>query len=125
MINKLIEKIKNNWFDFTLWAICILGVWIRLHVYLFNRSLWMDEAALTNNLMQTRTILNNMSYNQAAPPLFKLITLEIIKPFQTEMGYVEEYWLRLLPLICGVLSIFVFLLIIRKLFYSKVAQIIS
>ena len=116
-MQKIINFLKSNWFNILIFLIGLLGAWLRIHVYLFNRSLWMDEAALANNLLLPHSILDNMTYQQAAPPLFKLISLINIKLFGE-----TEYIFRLFPLICGIAAIPMFWLIVKRVLNSKLAQ---
>ena len=113
----LLKNITKNKFGILISIIVLIGIWLRCLVYSFNRSLWMDEAALANNLILPHSILNNMEYQQAAPPIFKLISL-----FNIHLLGNNEYALRLFPLICGILAIPLFWLIVKQIFNSKIAQ---
>lgn len=117
-MKEMIGKVKDIAFKSVILLIAMLGVWLRVLVYSFNRSLWMDEAALANNLTLPHTILDNMQYQQAAPPLFKLVSLFNVQTFGD-----TEYVYRLFPLLCGIAAIGVFWLIVKKVFSSKLAQI--
>ena len=88
-MEKILNFTKKYWFSILILLISALGVYLRIHVYLFNRSLWMDEAGLANNLLLPHSILDNMTYKQASPPLFKLISLINIKLFgETEYIFI-------------------------------------
>ena len=92
----------------------MFGIGLRVYSFLVNRSLWLDEAALANNILLPNTLLNNAQFGQLAPPLFKALSL-----FNVNLFGMNEYALRLLPLLCGVFSVVLFYLVIKKLF-SKV-----
>lgn len=117
-MKKLSDFIKTNWFTIAIFLIALLGIFLRIQIYLFCRPLWMDEAYLANNLFSPHPILDNMMYGQAAPPLFKLISLLNVKIFG-----MSNYSLRLFPLLCGLCSIFIFIRVIKIILPSKLTQI--
>ncbi|MEA5466953.1 hypothetical protein [Leptothoe sp. PORK10 BA2] len=82
-----------------------LGILIRLVHYLSNRSLWFDEVAIGLNLLDRSylELLDALSYNQAAPPLFLWIEKWAINTWGS-----HEYVLRLFPLLGGLLSLGLF-----------------
>src|SRR6266404_4589599 len=53
-------------------GIIVLGLFLRLHHYLRNPSMWHDEAALVLNVFNKgfRELLGPLLFSQAAPPLF-------------------------------------------------------
>lgn len=112
--------IKRYFYYFIVGLIMCAGIGVRAHVYLMNRALWLDEAALANNLLLPHTILNNMQFGQAAPPLFKLISLVNLHLFG-----INEFALRLFPLVCGILAIFVFYYVCTKILASRLAKILA
>jgi hypothetical protein len=84
-------------------GLVLLGAWLRLQQYFFNRSLWLDEAKLANNIIKTsvfQLLTAPLDQHQAAPPGFLL--LEKI---------VERFWggselaLRSVPLGLGILAL--------------------
>ena len=82
-----------------------LGFLIRIRQYLINRSLWLDEAYLSLNIIH-RTfaeLWHPLDYHQGAPIGFLLLQKASVSLFGT-----SEYALRLVPLLAGVFSIFVF-----------------
>jgi hypothetical protein len=73
--------------------------------YLANRSLWLDEASLSLNIMH-RTFVGvwrPLDYHQGAPIGFLLLQKLVVSLFGT-----SEYALRLFPLLAGLLSILLF-----------------
>lgn len=93
------------------WFFVIVGIAIRLVVYLHNRSIFIDAANLVRNIYEKSyfDLFGNLSYEQYAPPLF----LVIVKWCSQVFGF-SEYSLRLLPLIAGVVSIFLLLYLVKK-----------
>jgi hypothetical protein len=104
--SKKFDEIKDIYYSkYFIWAIIIIGVLIRFRQYLFNRSLWIDEASLALNILKLNysDLLTPLLHSQAAPPFFLLIT----KLFTDIAGY-SEYVLRFLPFICGIASLLLF-----------------
>lgn len=92
----------SRWLEICSLLGLVIGVVMRLGLYFSNRSLWFDEAALVLNLMERGylDLLNALTYNQAAPPLFLWI-----EKFALETWGNSEYALRLFPLLGGLLSL--------------------
>jgi hypothetical protein len=84
-------------------GILALGIAARLSLYLHNRALWTDEAALALNIVHKplSELLGPMDYFQNSPLAF-LLTTKLI----TLIGGTSEYALRFLPLLSGIASLF-------------------
>lgn len=94
------------------WLLVTLGIATRLMQYLFNRSLWVDEAALALNLVN-RTyleLLQPLDYDQGAPIGFLWIEKLAIQTLGN-----HEYALRLFPLICGIATLFLFFAVAQRI----------
>ncbi|MEM1318794.1 MAG: hypothetical protein AAGG75_00990 [Bacteroidota bacterium] len=102
----------------TIWINLLLGIGILLRVYLYllNRALWLDEAMLANNLLDRgfAGLAQPLADNQSAP----LGQLWLTKLLTLGLGY-SEYVLRLPALVAGLLALFLFLRLARKLFFGK------
>jgi hypothetical protein len=87
------------------WIFVVIGVLLRLRQFLFDRSLWLDESSLALNIIHRSPIelLSPLDYNQGAPLGFLLL-----EKFATSFLGTSEFALRLLPFVCGILSIFLF-----------------
>jgi len=81
---------------------CLLGFFLRLHLYGVNRSFWLDEAVLALNILNRSflDLLRPLSYNQGAPIGF--LTLQ--KAVVSLLGS-RDYIFRLIPLWAGLVSI--------------------
>jgi 4-amino-4-deoxy-L-arabinose transferase-like glycosyltransferase len=81
------------------YIVIALGVILRIVVYLQNRSLIIDEANIARNLFERgfTTLLQPLSYEQYAPPLFLYI-----EELATLLGGFSEYILRFYPLLSGI-----------------------
>lgn len=89
------------------WIVCfmVLGIAARVVRFALNFPLGSDEAYLASNLIDKGflDLLGPLNYEQVCPLLFLWGQLACVKLF----GF-SEYALRLLPLVFGVTSVFVF-----------------
>jgi len=87
------------------WIIISFGIAIRLVQYLYNRSLWADEAVLALNIVNRSylELLQPLDYDQGAPFGFLIIEKLAIQIFGN-----NEYALRLFPLLSGIISLLLF-----------------
>lgn len=85
--------------------IILIGVFLRLRQFFFNRSIWGDEAFLCVNILEKNfnDLAGALDYIQMAPVLFLYIEKIAINLFG-----VNEYTFRLFPLIVSILSLFLF-----------------
>ncbi|MGB0840132.1 MAG: hypothetical protein ACPGXL_08330, partial [Chitinophagales bacterium] len=90
-------------------------VLLRLVVFLQNRSLFIDEANLARNIIQLSfsDFFGKLLYDQYAPPLFMVLEKGSVLCFG-----VNEWALRLFPLVAGLLAFYVFLRICKILFQT-------
>lgn len=97
--NKLIIKI-----------ILLVGVILAMVQFLYNRSLWIDEATLAINIIERNhfELLKPLDFLQMAPILFLQIEKLLVSLIPD-----SEYGLRLFPLICYLCSLFLFYKIIN------------
>ncbi len=98
----------------------LLGIFFRLYQFFLNRSLWLDEAMLTLNIINRNylELLKPLKYNQGAPLLFLFI--------QKSLVYIlgdSEYVLRLFPLIASILVLILTYYVARKYFGNQIALI--
>ena len=85
--------------------IICFGILIRVIQYLYNRSLWADEAVLALNIVNRSylELLLPLDYDQGAPIGFLWIENLSIQIFGN-----NEYALRLFPFVSSIISIFIF-----------------
>ena len=90
----------------------LLGIVLRLRQYLTGRSLWSDEAMLALNIVNRgfAGLLKPLDYDQGAPIGFLLIE----KFFNVLFGK-NEFVLRLFPLIVGLISLWLFYLLLKQI----------
>ncbi len=102
-MNKLADIFCNN--KKLSWLIITFGVLLYFRGYLFNRSLWIDEARLALNIINRSFsgLLQPLDHNQGSPVAFLIVEKIIVEIFGN-----SEYALRLFPFICGMTSIFLF-----------------
>lgn len=97
------------------WLIIAVGFFLRLNQYLFDRSLWLDEAFLALPFLNESwlTLLTEpLEYGHVVPAGFIIAT----KFFITLFGS-TELALRFFPFLCGVIAL--------VLFYSLAKQLVS
>jgi hypothetical protein len=90
-----LTKPKLNPFLIASYILLATGIVIRVYHYLVNRSLWLDEAMLSNNII-------DRSFSQLLEPLDKLQIAPIGFLFTQKVAVLflgtNEYALRLFPL---------------------------
>jgi hypothetical protein len=98
--------------EFAVVLLFVAGIFISLMQFLYNRSLWIDEALLALNIIHKNgfELLKPLDHRQVAPILF----LQIEKLFS--MFIPAEYGLRIFPLVCFWLFLY---------FFYKIVKIIS
>ena len=88
-----------------IWSAIAFGAALRILLYCKNSSLWLDEALLALNIVRRplRGMFRPLDYNQGAPVGFLLLEKLVTHAF----GNVDLS-LRLIPLIAGLASLFLF-----------------
>ena len=83
----------------------MLGFALRAQQYLFNRSIWLDEAMLALNIVRRSFVglTQPLEFNQGAPLGFLFIQKLMVTFFGS-----QDYILRLFPFIAGVVSLYFF-----------------
>lgn len=94
------------------WAILLLALALRL--VSLNQSFWLDEAAQA--VISAKNIFKVDFSSDFQPPFFYLIT-----HFWQKLGLPQEFFLRLVSLIFGILTIYLTYLLMKRLFNEKVA----
>mgnify|MGYP002778591565 CR=1 FL=1 len=104
------------------YTIISFGILVRLVQYLFNRSLWNDEAALALNIVNRSylELLEPLDYNQGAP-----IGFLMVEKLATQVFGNNEYALRLFPFLAAIASLFVFYKLAKKCLQSHQAAIVA
>ena len=119
--NKGLEAL-TNFYDskYFNWIIIFVGILIRFRQYMFNRSLWLDEASLAMNILKLNytELFKPLLHGQAAPSLFLLIT----KLFTDIAGY-SEYVLRFFPFLCGIISLLFFYQFAKHILQKQVIPV--
>jgi hypothetical protein len=87
------------------WMILAYGFLVRLTQYLPNRSLWLDEAQLALNIVNRSFVqlLKPLDNGQGAPIGFLMVQRSVVQALGP-----NEYQLRLVPFLCGVISLLLF-----------------
>ena len=104
------HNVSDMW-AYIAWVFLALGVFLRIYHYIDNRSLWIDEVYLASSLIKMNFLelaTPPLDYEQKAPIGFLwMVRLAIMAFGNGEMA------LRLVPLIAGIASLFIFRLVAR------------
>ena len=98
-----------------------LGIFFRVRQYAFDRSLWLDEASLSQNIIERpldRLLTEPLDNNQAAP----LGLLLLAKGSVMWLGE-SDLVLRIVPLVFGILALFLGLDVSLHAFHSDAARV--
>jgi hypothetical protein len=109
---------NRGWKAFLSWdkiaagLLILLGAVLRLRQYLTGRSLWADEAMLALNIVDRGFggLFRPLDYDQGAPLGFLLA----VKIVNTILGR-HEFALRLFPFLVGLLSLWLFYLLLKRI----------
>lgn len=95
------------------WLLIVVAVALRSRQFLFNRSLWGDEAMLALNIVNRdfAEIFKPLMFHQSAPLGF----LFVEKLFVTIFGN-HDYVLRLYPFLAGLATVFIMAWLAKRLF---------
>jgi len=94
-----------------LFAVVAVGIAVRLTVYLYNRSLWLDEVNLALSVVERSYggLLQRLDYNLVSPPF-----LGLAAKFIYGLWGSLEHSMRLVPLLAGCLCVCVFARVVTK-----------
>ncbi|MFZ2096372.1 MAG: hypothetical protein WAV05_07010, partial [Anaerolineales bacterium] len=112
-MSKMLNSKNNVRFGIVLIVgLSLLGIILRLYFYIINRSLWLDEASLALNIVNRSfpDLLKPLDYYQGASLGF----LFVQKIIGSLLGY-KDYVLRFIPLIAGLVSIFLMFVVSKKI----------
>lgn len=120
----MIYRIKNlnDKYNIINYSIIIFGIVLCLIQFLYNRSLWLDEAFVANNIISRNflDLLKPLDSDQVAPILFLLIT-----NFFSILITNSELGLRLFPLLCYLCSLIIFYKICKLSFKYNISIVFS
>ncbi len=113
-------KTSFSWESAIAALLMLLGALLRLRQYLTGRSLWADEAMLALNIVNRdfAGLLRPLDYDQGAPIGFLLVE----KIFNSILGK-NEFALRLFPLLIGLISLWLFYLLLKQMTGSERSRV--
>ena len=122
ILNFIYKMVKGFCKSPIYYIVLLAGMTIRIIPFILNRSLWLDEAKLSINIVGRSFIglLQPLDYGQVAPILFLLIEKANLILFGN-----TEYSLRLFPLICGLLSLPLMYHFTKSITGSKLTALIA
>lgn len=93
-----------------------IGVFLRVYPYLYNRSLWYDEAMLVYSILDQpySALMSALPYNQAAP-IGYMVTQKLLVTLFGD----SEYSLRLITLLAGIAIVFLFYSLVKSFFKKR------
>ena len=102
--------------------ILVIGVLLALGQYGYNRSIWLDEAMLTLNIVERgyMGLLQPLDYWQVAPILF----LWMVKA-GSQLIPNSEFGLRLFPMLCYFASIWLFYKIVIRNLQTPLSRVVA
>ncbi len=120
LTNRLYRVFSNKNLNRVSVCIVITGILLRLALYFQNRSLILDEANVVRNIYERSYIrlLAPLDYEQFAPPSF----LWVSKTMSVLFGF-SEYAMRIYPLLCSIISLWVFRILLKELISEKAAML--
>lgn len=110
------SKTYQNLLHYSIVTTLFVGAVLRVVVCLQNRSLFIDEANLARNFAEKSLaqFFQTLDYEQYSPPLFSLI-----EKCSIHLYGVNEYALRLVPLLSSLLVLFLFYRLSRHFIKNK------
>ena len=120
----LINNIKKDKIIQTItYLIMLIGVFLRIKVYLYNRPFWHDECSLASSVLFKNyfSLWGVLDHMQSAPPLFMTASKLLFNLFPSH----PELSMRLIPCITSIASIFIFYLLLKKIFSNHYIELIG
>ena len=113
---------QNSTLSLLLYLIIATGIFLAIYQFIFNRSLWLDEAMLAHNIISKDflELLKPLDRMQAAPIGFLFVEKLSVLTFGK-----NEIALRLFPLISFLFTIPFFYLLSKKLTSNNIIALIS
>lgn len=107
-------------YTFISYIIIFYGIVLRFKEYLSNRSLWIDEAMISLNIVERpfKDFFSELWFDQGAPLGFLTLEKVLVNVFGN-----NEYVLRAFPLFCGIISIFLFYKLAKEIFSPPISLI--
>lgn len=113
---------KKYTFKIILFAIFLLGIFLRAKGFLGNSSFWHDECGLAWNIKvkSYSELFGVLNFLQVTPPFFL-----ILSKFLSSIFGFSEFVFRLIPFVAGCSGIFVFYLLADKVLNRKFNVILA
>lgn len=115
------ERIKNNFYFVAIGLIFLLALVFRVKTYFFGRILWHDECSLAANILERNFLgfFQPLGYDQKAPAIFMML-IKLCSDFG-----LSELHLKLVSLISGLGSVWIFYLISKNMFNNKFSIVVA
>jgi hypothetical protein len=112
---------SRSWTTVLLALLVAFGIFLRARQYIFDRSLWLDEASLSQNIIERpldQLLTEPLENNQAAP-----LGLLLLAKWSVMWLGESDLALRVGPLAFGILALFFGLDLSHHAFHSDAAQV--
>ena len=125
----VLEKLKKINLTYLITGLIILcGIILRLKVYFYNQSFWIDECSLGTNILEKSylQLFKPLDCGQVAPPFF-LVLSKLFLDISHQINNIDtrDLILRLFPCICAIASLPLFAVLVNKIFNDKYFSWIS
>ena len=116
------EKFKSSFFNVLLVGIFILGIIFRFNLYLHNNLFNDDECRLALTMFNTniKDMFLPIGLAQFAPPIFMFFSR-----IMAGISNFNEYFLKFIPFLSGVITLFMFYKVSEKYYNNKLCRIIG
>lgn len=110
--------ISEKSFKALIFLIFAIAFYLRLDAYLINNSFFTDEILLAQNIIERNGIelFYPLNYFQSAPFLFLILSKAV------SLININELAFRFIPFISSILSVYLFYILIKDLFKTKLAK---
>lgn len=116
------DRAKNVIYYIIIFCLIVLGVYLRVLFFSYDRPFWNDESALALNIIHRSfsQLFGILDYEQVSPPLYVVVAKFFglfIKKY--------EFAYRLPALICSILSLPVFFVFCKKFLEKKISIVFA
>lgn len=116
------QNLKNIFYGILLFLAFLFAIFLRIKVYAANPSMWNDECALAWSVLHKNyaDFFSKIEYSQVAPPLFM-----VFAKIATAIFGANDFAVRLIPFLAGILSIPLFYLVAKESFKRKFTVLLA
>ena len=119
------QKCLKDIYSYLFWVVALIGICCYTFCFARNREFWLDEAFLGMNILKRSyfQLWEPLDLYQVAPPLFLMIS-KFFFSIHSYLFLSVEQSLRLYPFLCGIGSIILFPIVIKKIIKNNLIGLI-